>query len=44
MTAAAAAFATYVHQEPANFGTVWGIEALNGVLLVIWPRCTMLII
>lgn len=32
MTAAAAALVTIVHQEPQNFGSVWGIEALNGLL------------
>ena len=31
MTAAAAALTLLVHSSPAEFGTVWGIQALNGV-------------
>lgn len=30
MTAAAAALATAVHKDPTSYGSVWGIEALNG--------------
>ncbi|EJD41338.1 WD40 repeat-like protein [Auricularia subglabra TFB-10046 SS5] len=30
MNAAASALTTLIHQEPQNFGSVWGLEALNG--------------
>lgn len=30
MQAAAAALTTIIHQQPQNFGTVWGLECLNG--------------
>lgn len=33
LNAAAAALTTLIHQEPDNFGSVWGLEALNGALL-----------
>lgn len=29
MNAAASALTTLIHQEPQNFGSVWGLEALN---------------
>jgi hypothetical protein len=37
MNAAVAELVNIVHQEPDNFGSVWGIEALNGLLLPTLP-------
>lgn len=31
MNSAVSQLVTIVHQEPQNFGTVWGVEALNGM-------------
>lgn len=31
MNSAASQLTTIIHNEPQNFGTVWGLEALNGM-------------
>lgn len=31
LNSAASQLTTIIHNEPQNFGTVWGLEALNGV-------------
>jgi len=41
MNAAAAELTRLIHNEPTNFGSVWGLQALNGVFgdLLTRPDC-----